>query len=287
MAGALRARALAAARGRATGLRFVLRATGFFFGVLLAGIRQPFDTGSVEPSPYHVDMEDWPEIDRALRVLVVEDDAEIAAVLTRIMRSEGLEAKVATNGSDALEELRLFKPDVTLLDLGLPELDGVDVLRALRSRGDDRPVIALTARDASESRVEGLDAGADDYVVKPFDRAELLARMRAILRRRPPEGSVALKAASLELDPDSRLAYIAGRPLDLTSREFELLEYLMRNRGVVISRQRLLDDVWDYDPTAETNTIEVFISNLRRKLEADGEQRVLETVRGSGYVIRS
>ena len=265
----------------------MFRGAGFFLGVLLAGIRQTFDTGSGEPSPYHVHMEDWPEIDRAIRVLVVEDDSDIAAVVTRIMRSEGLEAKVATNGTEALDELRLFKPDVTLLDLGLPELDGVEVLRALRASGDDRPVIALTARDASESRVEGLDAGADDYVVKPFDRAELLARMRAVLRRRPPEGSVALKASILELDPDSRLAYIAGRQLDLTSREFDLLEYLMRNRGVVISRQRLLDDVWGYDPSAETNTIEVFISNLRRKLESGGEHRVLETVRGSGYVIRN
>lgn len=254
--------------------------------VLLGGIGQPFDTGGTEPSLYHVDMEDWPQIDRAIRVLVAEDDPDIAAVLTRILRSEGLEAKVAGNGADALEQLRLFKPDVTLLDLGLPEMDGVDVLRALRASGDDRPVIALTARDASESRVEGLDAGADDYVVKPFDRAELLARMRAVLRRRPPEGSVALKAGILELDPDSRLANISGRDLELTSREFDLLEYLMRNRGVVISRQRLLDDVWGYDPSAETNTIEVFISNLRRKLEADGEKRVLETVRGSGYVIR-
>jgi DNA-binding response OmpR family regulator len=153
--------------------------------------------------------------------------------------------------------------------------------------GNDVPIIAVTARDASEARVEGLDAGADDYVIKPFEKNELLARIRAVLRRRPPKGAAAITVGPLTLDPDARLASISGRPVELTAREFELLEFMMRNRGVVISRQQLLDEVWGYDPLAETNTIEVFISNLRRKLEDGGEDRVLKTVRGTGYVIRA
>ena len=220
-------------------------------------------------------------------MLVVEDDSEISAVLARILRSAGLEARTAPDGFEALEQIRQFRPDVTLLDLGLPGIDGIDVLRTIREAGDSRPVIALTARDATEARVEGLDAGADDYVVKPFESSELLARIRAVLRRRPPEGAASIVAGPLELNPDSRLATMGGRDLDLTTREFDLLEYLMRNRGIVISRQRLLDEVWGYHPSAETNTIEVFISNLRGKLESGGEDRILQTVRGAGYVIRN
>ena len=231
-------------------------------------------------------MEDWPEVGRAVRVLVVEDDDEIAAVLARMLRSEGLEARVSVDGHTAIGEAATFKPDAILIDLGLPGIDGVEVIRRLRAGGESTPIIAVTARDASESRVEGLDAGADDYVVKPFDRAELLARIRAVLRRSPPEGAAAVVVGPLVLDPDSMIVTMSGRAVDLTTREFELLEYLMRNRGIVISRQRLLDEVWEYGPMAETNTIEVFISNLRKKLESGGEDRVLETVRGAGYVIR-
>ena len=231
-------------------------------------------------------MSDWPEVGRALRILVVEDDDEIAAVVSRMLRSEGLEVRTCADGLSAVEEFRTYRPDVTLLDLGLPVLDGIDVLSQIRTDGSDRPVIALTARDAPAARVRGLDSGADDYVIKPFDREELLARIRAVMRRRPPEGSAAIAAGPLLLDPDGRLATINGRDVELTSREFDLVAYLAANRGIVISRQRLLDEVWGYDPGSETNTIEVFISNIRRKLEAGGEQRLLQTVRGSGYVIR-
>jgi len=231
-------------------------------------------------------MSNWPQIGRAIRILVVEDDEEIAAVVSRILRSEGIEVRTCADGRTALEEFSIYRPDVTLLDLGLPGLDGLDVLKELRSQGHERPIIALTARDAPAARVSGLDSGADDYVIKPFDREELLARIRAVMRRRPPEGAAAITAGGLVLDPDGRLATIEGREVDLTSREFDLVAYLASNRGIVISRQRLLDEVWGYDPGSETNTIEVFISNIRRKLESDGEQRVLQTVRGSGYVIR-
>jgi two-component system, OmpR family, response regulator MprA len=149
------------------------------------------------------------------------------------------------------------------------------------------PILVLTARDAVESRVEGLDSGADDYLVKPFERDELLARLRALMRRRPPRGSAYLVVSDLRLNPDSHEVFRGDRRLDLTTREFELLEHLMRNERLVVSRQALLDEVWGYHPFAETNTVDVFVSNLRRKLEAGGEPRVLHTVRGAGYTLRA
>src|SRR6516164_2959985 len=191
------------------------------------------------------------EYERPPRVLVVEDDDAIAQVLQRSLRMEGYEVKIAGDGISALDLAHAFLPDLVILDLGLPRMDGIEVAKTLRQT-DDVPILVLTARDAVESRVEGLDAGADDYLVKPFERQVLLA----------------------------------GRRIELTQREFELLEYLMRNERIVISRQRLLDEVWGYDPFSMTNTIEVFVSNLRRKLEAGGEPRLLHTIRGAGYVLR-
>jgi DNA-binding response OmpR family regulator len=223
---------------------------------------------------------------RPVRVLVVEDDEEIAQVLQRSLRLEGYEVKLAGDGVEGLEEAHAFLPDLIVLDLGLPRLDGVDVAKRLREDGDAVPILMLTARDALESRVEGLDVGADDYLVKPFERQELLARMRALLRRRPPRGMAPLRVADLMLNPDTHEVYRGERRIELTQREFELLEYLMRNERLVISRQKLLDEVWGYDPFSITNTIEVFVSNLRRKLEAGGEPRLLHTVRGAGYVLR-
>ncbi len=223
---------------------------------------------------------------RAARVLVVEDDAEIAEVLQRFLRLEGYEVRIADDGQRALAEAQAFVPDLVVLDLGLPRLDGVEVARRLRGAGQDLGILMLTARDALESRVEGLDAGADDYLVKPFERQELLARLRSLLRRRPPRGAAQLIVGDLKLNPDTHEVYRGDRPVELTQREFELLEYLMRNERIVISRQRLLDEVWGYDPFSMTNTIEVFVSNLRRKLEAGGEARLLHTIRGAGYVLR-
>jgi DNA-binding response OmpR family regulator len=223
---------------------------------------------------------------RPVRVLVVEDDAEIAHVLQRSLRLEGYDVKLADDGVRALEEAHAFLPDIVVLDLGLPRLDGLDVAKRLRQDGDDVPILILTARDALESRVEGLDVGADDYLVKPFERQELLARLRALLRRRPPRGMAPLRVGDLMLNPDTHEVERGDRRIELTQREFELLEYLMRNERLVISRQKLLDEVWGYDPFSITNTIEVFVSNLRRKLEAGGEPRLLHTVRGAGYVLR-
>ena len=223
---------------------------------------------------------------RPVRILVVEDDEEIAQVLQRSLRMEGYEVKLAADGVRGLEEAHAFLPDLIILDLGLPRLDGVDVAKRLREDGDEVPILMLTARDALESRVEGLDVGADDYLVKPFERQELLARMRALLRRRPPRGMAPLRVGDLMLNPDTHEVSRGERKIELTQREFELLEYLMRNERLVISRQKLLDEVWGYDPFSITNTIEVFVSNLRRKLEAGGEPRLLHTVRGAGYVLR-
>ena len=220
------------------------------------------------------------------RVLVVEDDDDIAHALQRSLRLEGYEVRLATDGEAALEAASAFQPDLVVLDLGLPKLDGIEVARRLRAR-DDVPILVLTARDAVESRVEGLDSGADDYLVKPFERQELLARLRALLRRRPPRGSASVVVADLSLNPDTHEVRRGEREIELTQREFELLEYLMRNERIVVPRQRLLEEVWGYDPFATTNTIEVFVSNLRRKLESGGEPRLLHTIRGAGYVLRA
>jgi len=218
-------------------------------------------------------------------VLVVEDDQEIANVLLRSLRLEGYDVRAAGDGVSALDESIVFEPDAVVLDLGLPRLDGVEVAKKLRSDGDV-PILMLTARDGVDDRVKGLDSGADDYLVKPFDRQELLARLRALLRRRPPRGSAYVVVGDLKLNPDTREVSRGDRTIDLTSREFELLEYLMRNERLVISRDRLLEEVWGYSPFAETNTVDVFVSNLRRKLENGGEPRLLHTVRGAGYVLR-
>src|SRR5213080_4801635 len=208
------------------------------------------------------------------RVLVVEDDAEIGGALRRSLRLEGYDVRLAEDGVAALEESALFEPDAVVLDLGLPRLDGIDVCQRLRD-SSDVPILMLTARDGVDARVTGLDSGADDYLVKPFDRQELLARLRALLRRRPPRGSASLVCADLQLNPDTHEVTRDGREIELTQREFELLEFLMRNERIVVPRQRLLEEVWGYDPFATTNTIEVFVSNLRRKLESGGEAYVL------------
>ena len=220
------------------------------------------------------------------RVLVVEDDEAIADVLRRTLRQEGHEVRSAADGVAALALAEEFVPDLVILDLGLPKLDGSEVLRRLRNESDV-PILILTARAELDDRVGELDAGADDYLVKPFERAELLARLRALMRRRPPRGSASLAVGDLRLNPDTREVYRGERPIDLTNREFELLEYLMRNERLVVSRERLLEEVWGYDPMAMTNTIDVFVSNVRRKLEADGEPRVLHTKRGAGYVVKA
>jgi two-component system, OmpR family, response regulator MprA len=220
------------------------------------------------------------------RVLIVEDDAAIGQVLQRSLQLEGYEVSLAPDGVAALEQAYDFEPDAVILDLGLPRIDGIDVAKRIR-KDSDVPILMLTAREGLESRVAGLDAGADDYLVKPFERQELLARLRAMLRRTPPRGAEWLAVADLRLNPAQHQAFRGNREVELTQREFELLEYLMRNERLVVSRDQLLEDVWGYIAPGETNTVDVFVSNLRRKLESDDEPRLLHTVRGAGYVLRA
>jgi len=222
-----------------------------------------------------------------MKVVVVEDEQRISQFLKKGLTEKGYAVDVAADADAGLERIMASAPDLVILDLLLPgSRDGIELCRELRARGVRAKILMLTARDTVENKIEGLDAGADDYLVKPFERQELLARLRALLRRRPPRGSAALVVGDLSLNPDTHEVHRGDRPIDLTQREFELLEYLMRNERLVISRQRLLDEVWGYDPFSQTNTIEVFVSNLRRKLEAGGEPRLLHTIRGAGYVLR-
>jgi two-component system, OmpR family, response regulator MprA len=220
------------------------------------------------------------------RLLLAEDDPELADMLGQLLDAEGYEVDAARDGQSALHLALNGRHDVAVLDRGLPHVEGLELLARLRGSGWSAPVLILSAYATLEDRVAGLDAGAEDYLVKPFDVEELLARLRALLRRRPPRGQAHLAVGDLKLNPDTHEVTRGDRHVDLTQREFELLEYLMRNERIVISRQRLLDEVWGYDPFSMTNTIEVFVSNLRRKLESGGEPRLLHTIRGAGYVLR-
>lgn len=221
-----------------------------------------------------------------MRILVVDDDPGVRAALDRALRLDGYEVSSAADGAAALGSLALDSPDAVVLDLGLPGMDGLDVCRRMREAGDDTPVLMLTARDAVHDRVLGLDAGADDYVVKPFALAELEARLRALLRRRPAESGESLRFADLVLDLGTREARRADRVFTLTRIEFDLLELFMRHPRQVLTREVILDRVWGYTFDSGTNSLAVYVGYLRRKTEAGNEPRLLHTVRGVGYVLR-
>jgi two-component system, OmpR family, response regulator PrrA len=193
----------------------------------------------------------------------------------------------AADGEAALAAVRELPPAIIVLDVTMPGIDGVEVTRRLRGTGDDVPILILSARDGVDDRVAGLAAGADDYLVKPFAMEELLARLHALLRRRPDRATVALAVGPLRVDPRSHRAIMNSRLLDLTAREFELLEVLARHAGMVLSRQQLLEQVWGYTFDVQTNVVDVFIGYLRRKLEAGGEERIVHTIRGHGFVLRA
>ncbi len=221
-----------------------------------------------------------------MRVLVVDDDPAVSGALNRALRLEGYEVSLASDGPRALEEVAVRPPDAIILDIGLPVVDGLDVCRRLRAADNDTPVLMLTARDAINDRVQGLDAGADDYLVKPFALAELLARLRALLRRRPEDPGEELTFADLRLDPVTREAHRGDRPFTLTRIEFDLLELLLRHPRQVLTRELILDRVWGYTFDSGTNSLAVYVGYLRRKTEAGGEPRLIHTARGVGYVLR-
>ncbi|HXQ19968.1 MAG TPA: response regulator transcription factor [Acidimicrobiales bacterium] len=221
-----------------------------------------------------------------MKILVVDDDPAVSGSLERALRLEGYEVETAADGTSALHALALASPDAMVLDLGLPDLDGLEVCRRLRSAGDDTPVLMLTARDAVNDRVQGLDAGADDYLVKPFALAELLARLRALLRRRSEGEGETLRFGDLELDLGTREVRRADRTFTLTRIEFDLLELFLRHPRQVLTREVILERVWGYDFDSGTNSLAVYVGYLRRKTEAGGEPRYIHTVRAVGYVLR-
>jgi DNA-binding response OmpR family regulator len=220
-------------------------------------------------------------------VLVVDDDDAIRAALERALSHEGFDVRLAPGGRAALREVQAAAPDVMVLDVTMPDLDGRQVAERLRASGWDGPICILSARDEVADRVAGLEAGADDYLIKPFAIEELVARLRALLRRKPAGNGAELRAGDLRVDPAGRRAWRAGEELALTRREFELLECLVRHDGAVLTRDQLLELVWGYDWGADGNVVDVFVGYLRRKLEASGRERVIHTVRGVGFVLRS
>ena len=222
-----------------------------------------------------------------MRILVVDDDQAVRESLKRALVLEGYEVELAEDGNSALHSLAQSAPDAILLDLQMPDVDGLEVCRRLRSLGDSTPVLMLTARDAIGDRVEGLDAGADDYLVKPFDLNELFARVRALLRRKAPsENAEVLRFEDLSLDLMTRTAKRGDREFPLTQIEFELLELLLTHPRQVMTRDVILDLVWGYDFDSGTNSLAVYVGYLRRKTEEGGEPRLIQTVRGVGYVLK-
>ena len=221
-----------------------------------------------------------------MRILLVEDDKKVASFIRKGLEEEGYAVDVAADGEAGLFMGLDRLHDLIILDVMLPKKPGFQVLRELRQAKVATPVLMLTARDTVEDKVQGLDAGADDYLTKPFVFAELLARVRALLRRRAEARSPRLQVADLVLDPATRSVTRGGQPITLTNREFALLEYLMRNAGRVLTRTAITEHVWDYDFDSGTNVIDVYVNYLRKKIDASHEPKLLHTVRGAGYVLR-
>jgi two-component system OmpR family response regulator len=226
-------------------------------------------------------------MDQAPRIPVVDDEPNITELVATVLRYEGFAVEVAANGWDALRKSTEFRPDLVVLDVMLPDHDGFEVHRRLRDRGIDGPVVFLTARDTTEDKVRGLTIGGDDYVTKPFSLEELIARIRAVLRRTGAtrSESARLRFADLEMDEDSHQVWRGGAPVELRPTEYNLLRFLLSNPNRVVSKQQILDHVWNYDFGGESNVVETYISYLRKKIDAAGPP-LIHTVRGVGYVLR-
>jgi two-component system, OmpR family, response regulator MprA len=218
-------------------------------------------------------------------VLVVDDDSRIAAALRRALIYEGYHVDVAPDGQIALNRARERMPDLAILDIMMPGIDGLEVTRRLRAEGDV-PILLLTAKDGTADRVKGLDSGADDYLVKPFAYEELLARVRALLRRRAPRAKRTLRYADVVMDMATREVKRGERLVPTTAKEFDLLQHFMRNPGQVLRREQLLDAVWGFNFGASSNVVDVYVGYLRQKLEQEGQPRLLQTVRGVGYILK-
>ena len=221
-----------------------------------------------------------------MRALVIEDDDDVRAALRRALLLSGYEVLLAADGAEGLLKAGTEVPDVIVLDVGMPQMDGLQVCRALRAAGNRTPILMLTAREAVADRIEGLDAGADDYLTKPYDVCELEARLRALLRRSADADGRVLRFEELELDPDAHAVRVGERSVELTRTEFQLLELLLLNPRRVLSPELIYDRVWGYDFGPGGNALRVYIGYLRRKLEAEGERRLIQTVHGVGYVLR-
>jgi len=221
-----------------------------------------------------------------MRILVVDDEPAVRTALERALKLDGYDVELAADGQEALDVLAGQAPDAVVLDVLMPEVDGLEVCRRLRDAGDRTPILMLTARDRVRDRVNGLDAGADDYLVKPFALEELTARLRALLRRSGHEEREVLRFADLTLDPAAHELRRGEREIDLTRTEFLLLELFMRHPRQVLTRSAIFEHVWGYDFGATSNSLEVYVGYLRRKTEAEGEPRLIHTLRGVGYVLR-
>jgi two-component system response regulator MprA len=219
-------------------------------------------------------------------VLIVDDDRHITEMLRRALGYEGYSVDVALRGNEALSKALEHPPDLVILDLNLPGVDGIEVCRRLRAGGNQVPILMLTAKDAIADRVAGLDTGADDYLVKPVALDELMARVRALLRRRNPEQNEVLRFTDLSLDTGTRVAHRGPRAIELSTTEYELLQLFLRRPRQVLTRDLIMERVWGYDFEGESNVLEVYIGYLRGKLESDNEPRLIHTVRGAGYVMR-
>jgi len=221
-----------------------------------------------------------------VRILLVEDNRRLSESLRMTLEEDGYAVDTAYDGLDGEEMGLISSYDIIILDIMLPGKDGLEVCRELRDRRVSTPILMLTARDALDDRVRGLDSGADDYLVKPFEVDELRARIRALLRRESPSKSGSLQVADLILDPATHTVRRGGQPIELTAKEFSLLEYLMRNAGRIVSKTMIMEHVWDYHFDPQTNVVEARISRLRDKIDRDADQKLIHTVRGAGYVLK-
>ncbi|AOZ92062.1 response regulator transcription factor [Paenibacillus crassostreae] len=222
-------------------------------------------------------------------ILLIDDDEKIISMLRRGLAFEGYDVMTASNGAEGLNTLLNSEPDLVVLDVMMPKIDGFEVCRRLREGGSQVPILMLTAKDEIEHRVKGLDLGADDYLVKPFALEELLARVRALLRRKPEHneaGEPKLSYEDIILDMDAREVLRSGVRLELTAKEFELLNLFMQNPKRVLSRDLIMDKIWGYDYSGESNVLEVYVAMLRQKMEEHGGKRLIQTIRGAGYILR-